>query len=217
MKETASSPDWVFDTDTIPGDYVCINFDLNQQSVTNAQGEELHWSQGKNSINDFPPEGTMQFYGYLPSLGTADIWVPYSNSFTVQTGTPMEVRTKFSAEFNRDNFWVSDMRVSGHLEGTVTLSDDNTMEVNGKHSKISASFCVHKKEGIANSEEYLYELSGGAGENTKIRLEGDEIIAEGLTEKYSVTKYEYVYEDGSDHGISREVWTKDYPADSGDS
>lgn len=201
-----------FDPAAIPGDYAALNFNLNHESVTNAEGQELHWSKNQFGDSVFPPEGSMPFYHYRPSDALeADVWVPYSESFTVQTRVPSYGHSySFSASFNKDSFWVSDMMVSGSLEGTATLSEDNSMYLNGTHSRITFVLWVNEGENhdiSTSSRIYCYELEGGAGENTKIRLEGDEIIAEGLTEGYTVTK--------TDYRTDEVLWTKDYPADSG--
>ena len=203
----------VFDPAAIPGDYACINFGLNQVNITNAEGEELHWSKNQFGDSVFPPEGSMQFYHYYPSgMIDADVWIPYSESFTVQTRVPSKGHLySFSAKFNKGGFWVSDMMISGSFEGMVTLSEDNSMCLNGTHSNITFVFWLHEGEnhGISTSSRtYCYELDGGAGENTKIRLEGDEVVAEGLMGEYTVTK--------TDSQTDETIWTKNYPADSGD-
>ena len=197
------------DPETPDCDYAIISFHPCFLNVTNAEGGELHWSA--DSI--YPPVGSIEHFGYrvLGLKPVADIWVPYSESFTVQTRVPQnQSSAEFGAQFNRDSFWVSDLSVIGNFEGTLTLSDDNTMKLNGKHSHIQAHFWVYEEEGRnIKTGKYRYILDADAGENTQIRLEGDELIAEGIVGKYTVTKYEY-----SESSLGgQEIYTKVYNAD----
>lgn len=213
-------PEKELSANDISGDYVCLDFNLHHLNVTNPQGKELHWTEKRDRNGEFiafvpPPIGDMECYGYFHTAASTDVWVPYSKAFTVQTRTSPDITTRFAAEFNQNGARISDINFSANLEGTVTLSDDNTVEVDGEHSRISVYFSVWEGNiydyGDLTSK-YRYILDGGAGENAKIRLEGDEVTAEGMTEGYTVTKLEY-----GDWIGGKEVWVKEYPADSEDS
>ena len=199
--------------ETPDGDYSIITFSPNHQGVTNAEGENLRWSINEREHRTRTLVGNMECWNaHIAGLNVeADIWAPYSSSFTVQTNSPQEYRAEFGAQFNRNNFWVSEMSINGVFEGTLTLSDDNTMKLNGKHSHIQAHFWVYEEEGRnIKTGKYRYILDADAGENTQIRLEGDELIAEGIVGKYTVTKYEY-----SESSLGgQEIYTKVYNADS---
>lgn len=203
----------LYDPEFVGDEFALIGFSPNHESFQNAEGWELHWT--KNDLGDRfpPPTGNMKafLYSLQPGL-TIDVYVatPYSKSFTVQTRVPNYGHdATFSAEFFRDGFYASDIEVYGCFEGTATLWDNNVVEiVGGNSSSFYVTFTVHEKTDSRfdiDSATYYYQLHGHGAAYTKISLVDDEIIAEGMVGKYTVTKNEC--------GTQKVIYSKEYEGD----
>lgn len=190
-------PAEVFHLENIANDYAIVSLDGKCVKFTNAQGKELCW--GKNQLGDpvWPPEGDMGYFEYrLPGLEPGfETVVPYSESFTIQTRTPLEGRyVSCSAAFHKNGKWVSELRINSKIEGAVTFYDNAVVELSGDNSELRVFFTVHEGESKdlpITSRKHEYLLEGSGKEEVRLSLVGDEIVTEGMAGPYTVTKTEY--------------------------
>lgn len=175
-------------------DYVEVNYDMNFESLTNAQGQELHWW-----IDDMPvprPEGNMDH----TRLGGWDtnvrVSVPYSRSFTIHSREELRNITKedvsyyvryfyyFGVEYYKDGECISDIDVCCHY-GDFTIFDGNWAEYSGDSTEISIRFIVPE-----DGKRIGYELEGTSAGYSVFSLESGYISASGMVGEYTVTKYD---------------------------
>ena len=125
------------------------------------------------------------FRGWSPAFEAV---VSYSETFTASTnGTKNRFSVKFyqkGQKKSRATAYGAPMAPSGSTSG-------NIIELMGDNSKILAFFHISTAE---NEEEPLlehyvsYELEGSGDSYVRLSLIGDEIVAKGMTNDYTVTK-----------------------------
>ena len=179
-----------FHLENITEDHAIVSLDGRCMKLTNAQGKELGW--GKNQLGDpvWPPEGDMGYFEYrLSGLEPAfEAVVSYSETFTASTnGT----KNRFSVKFYQKGQKKSRAAAYGAPNGAIRIHSGNIIELMGDNSKILAFFHISTAE---NEEEPLlehyvsYELEGSGDSYVRLSLIGDEIVAKGMTNDYTVTK-----------------------------
>ncbi len=206
-----------FDPET--DDYAVVEFHRSITRLTNAEGQELHWSDGEDDSSLPFPQGTMAYSNYTSYLGTISssstyVTVPYSKSFTARPEPlPHNSLPRFSAQFIKDGKWVSDIYILGDFDGDITIRDDNVVELEGDGPDITADFSVYESENPSidgRRKRYLYILKGSTKKHAKLSLTGNKIVAEGMVGDYMITKYEYPE---SVDCIQEKIYTKTYSED----
>lgn len=188
-------------------DYAEIGFDLNSAYVTTPDGTGLYWERDDRGLPSMPPKGTIEIYEY--EFWEADtachMKVPYSETFSASTkGT----KNRFSVVFYQKGKRKSRIFAYGAPNGAIRIHDNNSVELMGDNSEVLVSFEISAAENEKDSQDrYVsYELEGSGDSYIRLSLADDEILAEGMTGDYTVTKTEHPGQDS----LGNRVYLKKY-------
>ncbi len=169
--------------------------------VTNKEGQKLALIYDpEDEKGSMKPKGTMEYTNlemYMGGVGgpaPGDCDVPFSERFTFSLPWELDFTNRprwgeFTREYcsyfdvtffdgrKRARQWVS------NFCGTIVYHRDDVIELFGNVGDVKATFHDY-------SQDIEWTACGSGGLYAKFSLVGDEVIAEGMTGGYTVTKYD---------------------------